>query len=49
LRAIQACDINYMNWVFLNKFTHILKIVHMKQNKSTVIECFHRKIDIVAQ
>jgi hypothetical protein len=39
--------ISQVNSVFLQEFTktYILKILHTKQNKSTVIELFHRKID----
>jgi hypothetical protein len=32
-----------------NSHKHILNILHTKQNKSIVIESFHRKIDIVVQ
>jgi hypothetical protein len=43
-----SSDITSEFFVF-TKITFCIKFLHTKQNKSTVIETFHRKIDIVVQ
>jgi hypothetical protein len=45
--------ISQVNSLFLQKFTHThlkkTKNLRTKQNESTIIETFHRKIDIVVE